>query len=130
MNREEILNDALSVDARSPAEYPAGKRGPPAAAEYEACRLLDGLCAGHHGKRGGPVGGVGMSIEIPRKVACQIADRYIPGVWGSLRTAWINGFLDYPERGVAKYPKGSPAYLFRQRGKKDRMAYNKKARQT
>jgi hypothetical protein len=51
------------MDARSPAEYPAGKRGPPADVEHEACRLLDGLCAGHHGKDGGPVGGVGMTVS-------------------------------------------------------------------
>jgi hypothetical protein len=60
------------MDARPPAEYPAGKRGPPAAAEHEACRLLDGLCAGHHGKRGGPVGGVGMIT--PEQLKSKIAE--------------------------------------------------------
>ena len=63
-------------------------------------------------------------IEITRKEAYQIADRYIPKVWGGLRTAWINGFIGYPEKGVAKYPRTSAAYQFRKRGVADRQRFN------
>ncbi len=38
---------------------------------------------------------------MTRREAHGLAGRYIPNIWGSLRTAWVNGFIGYPERGVA-----------------------------
>jgi len=64
-------------------------------------------------------------INVTREEAYQIANRLIPETWGSLRTAWINGFIGYPEEGVAKYPKTSVAYQFRKKGAVDRQRWNR-----
>lgn len=62
---------------------------------------------------------------MTREDAYQIADEYIEGVWGASRTAWINGFINYPQRGVAKYERTSQCAIFRKKGVKDRKHYNK-----
>jgi hypothetical protein len=62
---------------------------------------------------------------MTRREAEALANRYIPNVWGTLRTAWVNGFIGYPEMGVAKYPGCSEAARFRRRGVRDRKQHDK-----
>ena len=61
---------------------------------------------------------------MTRKQAYELADNFIPDVFGSLRTAWVNGFINYQQRGVAKYQRGTAPYVYRQRGAKDRKRFD------
>ena len=57
---------------------------------------------------------------MDRKEAEKMADKYIPGVFGIMRTAWINGYIGYPQKGVARYQRSSAAAIYRQKGINDK----------
>jgi len=66
-----------------------------------------------------------MTEFISRDEAMLIANRYIPTTWGSLRCAWVNGFINTPHRGVARYDRTSAAAVLRAMGVKARREYDK-----
>jgi hypothetical protein len=62
---------------------------------------------------------------MTRCEALALAGRHIPNLWGSLRSAWVNGFINLPERGVAQYDRTSAAAELRALGVKARREYER-----
>jgi hypothetical protein len=62
---------------------------------------------------------------MTRAEAHALADRYIPNIWGSLRSAWVNGFINLPQLGVARYDRTSAAAKLRAMGVAARRHYEK-----
>lgn len=46
-----------------------------------------------------------------------IARKLYPGIGGAILSAWVEGYLNLPQRGVRRYPKTSACQDFYNKGK-------------
>lgn len=57
---------------------------------------------------------------MTREEAYKLADELIPNVWGSMRAAWVHGFIDGRAIGIHRYPRTSVCWVYMNMGKTDR----------